>query len=57
MFVYHASLVPSGVVARGATAGGGGGRGGGVIAPRVGLKNRGTTEHKGCQKLKVCSNL
>ena len=30
---------------------------GGAIALPAGLKNKGATEHKGRQKLKVCSNL
>ena len=30
---------------------------GGAIAPPAGLKNRGATEHKGRQQLKVCNNL
>ena len=34
---------------------GGGGGGGGAIAPPAGLKNRGATEHKGRQQLKVCN--
>ena len=38
----------SGVVARG-------GRGG-QLPPPAGLKNRGATEHKGRQQLKVCNN-
>ena len=35
--------------------GGPGGRGGGNCPP-AGLKNRGATEHKGHQQLKVCNN-
>ena len=38
----------SGVVARG-------GRGA-IVPPPAGLKNRGATEHKGRQQLKVCNN-
>ena len=41
-------VVNSGVVARG-------GRGGAIVPP-AGLKNRGATEHKGRQQLKVCNN-